>query len=58
MVNAEIEYSVIELTRDRSILVVATECLPEMEDILGESNVLATVLGTLGTRPLICDAWS
>lgn len=50
MVNGEVEYSVIQLARDGSVLIVATDCLPEMEAIVGDSNVLATLSGTLFTN--------
>jgi hypothetical protein len=49
MVNGEIEYSIVQLARDGSVLVIATDRLAEMGGILGESEVLATITGTLST---------
>jgi len=46
MVNNEVEYSIIELSEDGSILIVATDCLADLEEVIGESQVLATLLGS------------
>lgn len=51
MVNNEVEYSVIELSRDGSILVIATDCLAALEEVLGESQVLSTLLGSFLCSP-------